>query len=270
MLSEELKNIAKTYQKSGEYFKEISELEFNGKTYKEIGFYKRGLSLFGSEVLGYIFVDNDNNVLNSQNVIKELCKLAHYNEAFFSTEKGKGILAALKNKDDVISERLEVDPISSGLDFLRDNGVLGTEKIKYVVKKLPDAKEVIDKKTEVFAEVINKYRDKIFNEESLKLIYPYYEEILKLNFENVKLIATVADVCQDVQVAAEKTRKKWAIRAKKNVVGQLIRTSDKIVYFKKVIRTYNDVIDMSTSQYVKFLNNMNKDKIENRARLVRG
>lgn len=269
MLSDEQKIIINNFIKKGEDFKELGTLEFNGKTFKEIVFLKKGLKLFGSGPSGYIYIDSDNKIVNSKNVIKELSRLAYFSEAFFSTEKGKGILPSLQSKDDVKSDRLEFEDISRGLDFLKEEQIEGTDKVKHVVKKLPDLKEVMDKESKKLEEAIDKYRDRPFGEENLKDIYPIYEDILRLNFENVKFISTLSDVCDNVQVAAEKKRKKWAIRVKKNVVGRLMRVSDKIAYFKRVIRTYGDVVNMTTPQYLKFLGDMNKEKIEIRSNLVR-
>lgn len=273
MLSDEQKSIINSFIKKGEDFKELGNLEFNGKTYKEIVFLKKGLKLFGSGPAGYIYIDSDsdsdNKVVNSKNVIKELSRLAYFSEAFFSSEKGKGILASLQSKDDVQSDRIEFEEISRGLDFLKEEKIEGTDKVKHVVKKLPDLKEIIDKGSKKLEEAIDKYRDRPFGEDSLKVIYPLYEDILRLNFENVKFISSLSDVCDNVQVEAEKKRKKWANRVKKNVVGRLMRVSDKIAYFKRVIRTYGDVVNMTTPQYLKFLSDMNKDKIEARSNLVR-
>lgn len=269
MLTDEVTYVIKNYIEKGEEIKELSILQYNERTYREIVFTKKGLKLLREGIKGYIFIDNDNKIVTSKNIIVELCRLAHFHETFFSQEKNKGILKALESKDDVTSGRLEFEDISLGLDFLKQQAVEGTDRIKEIVRKLTDLKEIIDNKTSNLKQTVEENRDKPFSEDTLKVIYPLYIEILKMNFENIKLIASSADFYDSVQVEAEKKRKKWANRIKKNVVGNLMKVSDKIGFFKRVIRAYGDVVNMSVSQYLKFLTDINKNKIEDRTKLVR-
>jgi hypothetical protein len=270
-ITDDIKEIIKPYIKRGEKFKVSGDIEFNGKNYREVIIYKKGLMFFSDEVVGYIYISFDNSIVTSTNVLKELSKLGHYYEVFLSEDKKKGIVASLETKDDVESSRREMEDISSGLDFLRDEGLVGTDKVKYVVKTLPDIKAAMDRKTDELSEKIEKFKERsvAFSEDILKELYPIYEQILVTNFDNVKLISTIADVGDEIQVAAEKKRKKWKVRAKKNIVGKLMRVTDKIVYFKKVLRTYSNVVNMSSSQYLKFFKDLNKEKIETRFKLVR-
>jgi hypothetical protein len=270
-LSDEIMNAVKSYIKKGEIVKISGEIELNGKYYREVVFSKRNLKSLKNHQQGYLYIDGNNEIVSSKNINRELAKLAHFYEIFFSGEKGLGILAALQAEGEQVTERAHSEEIVQGLDFLYGEGVSEAQKVKEVIKRLPASRERTNSKVNELYLLVNDIKEKnlIFNEELLQKLYQVYEDILKLNFEKVKLIGTLSDCCDFVKEQAEKKRKKWAVRFTKKVVGPLLRASDEISYFKRVIRTYANVLNMTTSQYIKFLNNMNKEKIEARANLVR-
>jgi hypothetical protein len=266
-LNSEIADMIKTYTKKGETCKISGEIELNNKFYREVIFTKRNLKSFKNEQQGYLYIDSDRNIITSKNVQKELAKLAHFYEVFFSGEKGLGILAALQAEDEVEVSRANKEGIEEGLDFLATQGIEDASRIKNVVNSLPKLREQSNKKINELAILVKEAKEQMntFNDELLQKLYPEYEDILRLNFEKVKLIGTLIDCCDYVKDQAEKIRKKWKIRIKKNVVGQLLRVSDEISYYRRVIRTYEKVLNMSTSQYMKFLTNLNKEKAEARA-----
>jgi hypothetical protein len=269
--SDDMMNLIKPYIKKGEICKISGEIELNSKLYREVIFSKRNLKSFKNEHQGYLYIASDNSILCSKNVQKELAKLAQYYEVFFSEKKGEGILAALQTEGDLERERGHKEDICKGLDYLSKEGVEDAVRVQEVINRLPKNKEEINLKVNELSSEVNKVNETklTFNEELLQKLYPVYEDILRLNFEKVKLIGSIADCCDYVKDQAEKKRKKWKIRFKSNLVGPLLRVSDEISYFRRVIRTYEKVLNMNASQYIKFLNNLNKEKIENRASMIR-
>ena len=270
-LSEEMKNLIKPYIKKGEDCKLSGDIELNGKLYREVIFSKRNLKSFKNEQQGYLYIGSDNSILSLKNVQKELAKLAQYFEVFFSEEKGVGILAALQTEGDTERERGHKEDICRGLDFLYEEGIADAARVKEVVKNLPELKEKSSMKIHELSSLVREIKDikLVFTEELYQRLYPVYEDILKLNFEKVSLIGSITDCCDYVKVQAEKKRKKWKVRFKSNLVGPLLRVGDEISYFRRVIRTYEKVLNMNSSQYIKFLNNLNKEKIENRVSMIR-
>ncbi|MCM0650598.1 hypothetical protein NBE98_19715 [Clostridium swellfunianum] len=270
-LSDETIEIIKTYVKKGESCRISGQIVLNNKVYREIIFYKRNLRTFRNENQGYLYLDENNSIVSSKNIQKELAKLAQYYDVFFSDGKNGGILAALQTEEQLEREKGHMEDIITALEFLSSEGIEGAVKIKDVVYKLPEAREKANKKVNELALLIKNVREEnnTFDEAVLQKIYPVYEDVLKLNFEKVRLIGTLYDCCDYVKEQAERQRKKWKIRFKSKLVGPLLKLSDEISYFRRVIRTYEKVLNMNTSQYVKFLNNINKEKIENRFNMVR-
>lgn len=267
----EVRDSVSSFIKKGEVCKLSGELELNGKAYREVLFSKRNLKSFKNEPQGYVYLSSDNSIVSSANIQKELARLAHYYELFFSGEKGIGILAALQTEEDMEREKGHKEDIVKGLDFLSEEGISDAERVKKVVTSLPDLREKGNIKINELLSRINEIKsdNKNFNEEQLQKLYPLYEDILRLNFEKVKLIGTLSDCCDYVKNQAEKKRKKWKVRFKSIFVGPLLRVSDEISYLRRIIATYEKVLGMNTPQYMKFLSNLNKEKIENRANMIR-
>lgn len=261
----------KPYIKSGEKCKVSGIIEFNNKFYREAIIFKKNFIKMRLEPKGYLYLDDENRVVTNKVVLKDVAKLGYYYELFFYDEKGAGILSTLKTEQDIQTEKNNMNEIEEGLDFLSTQNVADAERVKNVVNKMIELRE---KGNNILIEVSNiikniRQQDLQFNEELLNRIYPFNENILKVNFEKVKYIASIRDCCDEVMVEAEKKRKKWGARIMSNMVGKLIKVSDELSYFKRLLTLYDNVLDMNSNQYIKYLNNLNKERIENRLSLVR-
>lgn len=271
-LTGELLNVANPYLRKGETFRVSGTLQLNGKAYREIIFLKRNLRMLKMEKQGYLYITSDNTIISSKNVQKEIAKLAHYYEIFYSDEKGVGILTALQSEGDIERNSEDYGEVLKGLEFLQAREVEDIDKIKYVIDKLPVLRNESNEKINELAKLIlenKKNNNTLINEEIIAKLRPLYEEVLRLNFEKVKLIGSLEDCCDKIKDSAEKWRKKWSVRLKRGAVGPLLKVEDEISYFRRVIRTYKSVLDMDAGQYSKFLSNMNKEKIDGRLSLIR-
>lgn len=260
-------DVIKPYIKKGETAKISGILELNGKSYREVVFLK---SVFlRNEKQGYIYLDDNINIVSSKNIQNELVPLAHYYELFLSEEKSSGFLAALSSMDGMERTNGDFQDVIKGLDFLKEQGVEAADKIKSVIIELPKYRELSNSKAAELIALIGSIKEDPFNEKTIKTLYPVYEQILKLNFEKVTLIATIEGYLDFVKEAAEKKRRKLAFRFNKAIVGPLMKVNYELSYFIRIIKTYNSILNMTTSQYLKFLSNMNKDKINNRSESIR-
>jgi hypothetical protein len=271
-LTGELLNVANPYLRKGETFRVSGTLQLNGKAYREIIFLKRNLRMLKMEKQGYLYITSDNTIISSKNVQKEIAKLAHYYEIFYSDEKGVGILTALQSEGDIERNSEDYGEVLKGLEFLQTREVEDIDKIKYVIDKLPVLRNESNEKINELAKLIlenKKNNNTLINEEIIAKLRPLYEEVLRLNFEKVKLIGSLEDCCDKIKDSAEKWRKKWSVRLKRGAVGPLLKVEDEISYFRRIIRTYKSVLDMDAGQYSRFLSNMNKEKIDGRLSLIR-
>ncbi|MFL0247940.1 hypothetical protein [Candidatus Clostridium stratigraminis] len=265
-------NVIRSYIKPSEGCWVSGNIEVNDKLYKEVIFYKKSIFKLDKEVRGYLYLDEYDKLVSDKNIISELAKLCFYYETFFSKDKAKGILATLKTEAELQRAKDKINQISEGLDFLLTQKVYAAERVKGIFLKNYNLEEKSNSVLEELSSNIKTIRDQdlTFNIEFLNKLYPYYEEVLKINFEKVLNTASIGDCIDEVRKESEKTRKKWGVRVIKNMVGKLMRVSDELSYFKRIISIYSSVLQMNSSQYLKYLNSINKDRIEKKINLTRG
>lgn len=259
------------FKKLGENCKISGAIDLNGKSFREVIFTKKSFGKLKLEIKGYLFLDYENKIVTNKSILNDLMKLGYYYEIFFYDDKGTGILSALKTQGDIQRDKSSLEEVVNGLDFLLEQKVYAAERVKGVIIRMPNLRENNNSTLEELSNLIKEMRklNLNFNEEMFNKLYPYYEEVLKANFETVKYIATLQDCCDEVIREAEKKRKKWAVRIKSKAVGLLIKVSDELSYYKRLILIYSSILNMNSSQYVKFLKNLNKERIEERINLIR-
>lgn len=261
----------KPYIKSGEKCKVSGIIEFNSKFYREVIFSKKRFMRMRLENNGYLYLDDENKVVTDRTLLKDLVKLGYYYDIFFNADKAAGILSTLKTELDIQKDKNNADEIGEGLDFLLSQKVYAAERVKSVVIKMLNLKEKSNIILEELSNIIKimRQQDLNFNLELLNKLYPYYEDILKLNFEKIIYISTIQNCIDEVIKEAEKKRKKWGVRIISNMVGKLIKVSDELSYYRRLIEIYSSVLHLNSNQYIKYLNNTNKEKIDKRISLVR-
>ncbi|MBL4938152.1 hypothetical protein JK636_20775 [Clostridium sp. YIM B02515] len=268
--SKEMLSLINPHMKKGEKCKVSNLIELNGKLYREVIIYKRSLTAFRDEPKGYLYIDLDNKIVLSKNVQRELAKLAYFYETFYSSEKGSGILAAFQNEDSLEGDKAVFNEAAKGFDYLHSQEVTNALRIKHVINIIPELREKsnieINKLSKSASEALE--NNTPFNQEVLDSLYPVYERILELNFEKIKLIASVQDCCDEVKDAAEKIKKKFKVRFDQKIVVPLVRAADQVSYFRRIIRTYKSVLNFSNSQYLRFLEDINKQKVEQRFNMI--
>lgn len=269
--TDEIKKVIQPLVKKGEELKVSGFINYAGKNYREVIIYKKGFSLTKKEAEGYIFLDEETNVLKSKNVIKELARLSHFYEVFFSNENGGGIISALQNEGSVLRNISEFNEMMNALETLGNDGVREAFEMKNVMAKLIELRQHSNKIISDIAVELDTLKDRefIFDDEMLEQLYPKYEAAIKQNFEKVKLISSLSECCDYVKDMADKKRKKLSNRFNKKVTAPLMKLTYEIAYFKRIIRTYEKVLDMSSSQYSRFFNNVTKEKIESRCNKAR-
>lgn len=263
--------VLKQYKKVVEGIKVSGIIEIDNNFYREVIFTKRNFLKMKTVTKGYLYLNIEDKAVTDRGRLYDLSKLSYYYEVFFSKDKAIGILGTLKTELDIQREKSNLKQICEGLDFLLTQNVYAAERVKSIFIKNYNLRE---KSNTILKELSDNItligqQDIKFNSELLSKLYPYYEDILKINFEKVVSIASIEDCIDVVIKEAEIKRKKWGTRVKGNMVGKLIKTSDELSYFKRLIELYRSVLQMNSNQYMKYLNNLDKDRIENMISLIR-
>lgn len=262
-------DIINTYIERGEKARITCLLSYNGSVYKEVAFEKKEMMGLQKSSLGYIYLNERDEIVLNKNITRELCRLGYFNEIFFDKNSSLYILKALREKMDVEKDKLDYAEIDKALELLQKEEKLhAAEELKKLMIKIfktkMDMNDSIKELKDILENLEKEGGDNGFNDLILHSAYAKYEEVMKRNFENVKTISFAGYYLDDVKSAATKKRKKWSNRFNSRMTSPLFKLDYQISYFKKVIKTYEPVINMSTPQYMKFFNTNQNKVIEER------
>ncbi|AVQ46781.1 hypothetical protein [Clostridium botulinum] len=268
-VDEALKEKLNSYTHKGEYLLVSGGIKYNEIEYREVLFNKKNLLI--QEVKGIVYIDENNNIVQDKNIQKPLARLSYYYEIFFCIDKKNNIFKALRNEEDLCKENKDIELSIKALEFLQKEKIQDTEKVKNILLQLSSLRKKTNdllKEMESIIESISNEEDTI-SEESFKKVYPIYKEILKLNFKNIKLIYSGIDYYDYIKECVNKKRKSFSIRFNKKLSEPLFKLDYQINYFKKLLKTYNEILCMNERDYLKSVYNSEKHNINERLCIIR-
>ncbi|NFL77388.1 hypothetical protein FDB81_17020 [Clostridium sporogenes] len=268
-VDEALKEKLNSYTHKGEYLLVSVGIKYNEIEYREVLFNKKNLLI--EEVKGIVYIDENNNIIQDKNIQKSLARLSYYYEIFFCINKKNNIFKALRNEEDLCKENRDIELSIKALEFLQKEKIQDTEKVKNTLLQLSSLRKKINdllKEMESIIESISNEEDTI-SEESFKKVHPIYKEILKLNFKNIKLIYSGIDYYDYIKECVNKKRKSFSIRFNKKLSEPLFKLDYQINYFKKLLKTYNEILCMNERDYLESVYNSEKHNINERLCIIR-
>lgn len=266
---EALKEKLNSYTHKGEYLLVSGGIKYNEIEYREVLFNKKNLLI--EEVKGIVYIDENNNIVQDKNIQKSLARLSYYYEIFFYIDKKNNIFKALRNEEDLCKENKDIELSITALEFLQKEKIQDTEKVKNILLQLSSLRKKTNdllKEMKSIIESISNEEDTI-SEESFKKVYSIYKEILKLNFKNIKLIYSGIDYYDYIKECVNKKRKSFSIRFNKKLLEPLFKLDYQINYFKKLLKTYNEILCMNERDYLKSVYNSEKHNINERLKVLR-
>ncbi|NFA59419.1 hypothetical protein EXM42_03120, partial [Clostridium botulinum] len=230
------------YINKDEYILVSDYIEYNEIKYKEILFNKK--NLLSEEVKGITYIDECNNIIRDENIQKSLVRLFYYYEIFFCLDKKSNIFKALRNEEDLCKENKDIELSMKALEFLQKEKIQNTEKVKNILLELPNLRkrtnDLLKEMKSIIENVANE--EDFISEEISKKVYKIYKEILRLNFKNIKLIYSEINYYDDIKKSINKKRKYFSIRFNKKISEPLFKLEYQINYFKKLLKTYNEIL----------------------------
>ncbi|EJP6473289.1 hypothetical protein NHI66_002631 [Clostridium botulinum] len=267
-VDEALKEKLNSYTDKGEYLLVSDNIKYKEIEYREVLFNKKNLLI--EEVKGIVYIDKNNNIVQDKNIQKSLAKLSYYYEIFFCLDKKNNIFKALRNKEDLCKENKDIEISIKALEFLQKEKMQNTEKVKNILLELPNLrKRTNDLLKEMKSIIENVANEDFISEEIFKKVYKIYKEILKLNFKNIKLIYSEINYYDDIKKSINKKRKSFSIRFNKKISEPLFKLEYQINYFKRLLKTYNEILYMNEREYLKFIYNSEDSNINEKLCIIR-
>ncbi|MBZ9687646.1 hypothetical protein G9F72_015040 [Clostridium estertheticum] len=269
--SKEILEHIKQYTRKGEVAKIFTALEYNNILYKEITFSKKLFKSFRKENLGYLYINEKNEIISEKSLQERLAKLAYFSEVFYNTESRICIVNAFQDNGAIEKDRKDYKLVVDGLDFLTKEGIVDSEQVKQVISKLPTIRR---KNNEVLKQLMDKagnYKTekKYFNAYMLEELLPTYREALSINLQKIKLIDSARGCYTNIKKTAEKKRKQMSVRFNHKITGPLMKISYMMGYFNKLVETCEIISKKSDTEYFKYLSAIEKESIDYRVKLNR-
>lgn len=241
-------------------------IEYNGNKYRELVF--NAASLLGKSkniINGLIFLDENNNVVSDKKKQRELSGIFFNLEQLLEDSFIKNLSKAIITENNLKIEEARVDFYEANLMLLNNRNVYGADKINEIIKLLPNLKRENNEAIQNFIDKVNEFKDAEFikNDVLMFEIKPLYEETLMKNFEKIKLIGTGRNYYGDVKKEALKLFKRRLFGSMGNKMeGSASGLEYELNYLMHVVSVYEQIISMSNSEYIKYLNDMEKEHIK--------
>ena len=269
--SNEILQHIKPYIKKGEIAKVFNTLEYNNILYKEITFNKKFFNKFRKENLGYLYINEKNEIINEKSLQERLAKLAYFSEIFYNTESRVCIVNAFQNDGAIEKDKKDYKLVTEGLDFLSKEDIVDAEQVKQIVIKLPSIRKKNNEVLKDFMDKSEEYKSEknYFNAKMLEELLPTYREALSINLKKIKLIDSARGCYSNIKRTVEKKRKQMSIRFNRKLTEPLMKISYMMGYFIKLVDTCEIISKMSDTEYFKYLGTIEKENINYRVKLNR-
>ena len=271
LASKEILEHIKQYTKRGEVVKIFDALEYNNILYREVTFSKKMFNNFRKENLGYLYINEKNEIVTEKSLQERLAKLAYFSEVFYNTESRICIVNAFQDDVTIEKDKKDYKLMVDGLDFLTKEGIVDSEQIKQVVIKLPTIRK---RNNEVLKQLMDesgkhKAEKKYFNAHMLEELLPLYREALSVNLQKIKLIDSARGCYSNIKKTSEKKSKQMSIRFNYKITRPLMKISYMMGYFNKLVETCEIISKKSDTEYFKYLGTIEKENIDYRVKLNR-
>lgn len=271
LASKEILDIIKQYTKRGEIVKVSEPLEYNNILYREIMFSKKLFNKFRKEDLGYIYINEKDQIVTEKSLQEKLAKLAYFSEVFYNTENRICIVNAFQDEGIIEKDKRDYKLVAEGLDFLTKEGIVDSEQVKQIIIKLPGIRK---NNNEALKKLIDKAKEckeekKYFNSYMLEELLPTYREALSINLQKIRMIDSGRECYANIKKTSEKKRKQMSIRFNRKLTEPLMKISYMMGYFIKLVSTCEAISKMSDTQYFKYLGTVERENIDYRVKLNR-
>ncbi|WMJ81168.1 hypothetical protein RBU49_02645 [Clostridium sp. MB40-C1] len=250
------------YKNRGEETRVSIPIQYNGELYREIMFIKREQ---GNRIaVGYLYIDDENKEVEDKSIARQLAKLGYYLNIFYNDESSLYIKRAMEGIQNIKNQKIEYSKLCFGLDKLKSEGEKGTDKTKEIIDEVIKLRiKNDDKISELLSLAENHINDnKFYGEDIFESLYSLYKEIMMLNFNRVKIIDSGKEYYDSIENKAKKRKGSLlTIFIGRNKCIPFIKLESLINNYKKILSTYEKILDMDESKYEKFLINVEKDNI---------
>lgn len=271
--NKKFKKVASINKKSGEIYKVSQKLNFDGINYRQIAYYKCFLGINGKEISGLCYVTNDGNIVSDKYTIESLTRLGYRAETFFDENSIKTYEGFIESDEKIKEKKAQYDAMIPALKLFKDENVAGCDEIMDILNKHIDYKIANREIIEKYIDKIRSYEgmeEVVFTEEMMEEVKIYYNEVFMQNFRIVKLFDKGRDYYGGIRKKINHEKRSIATAMTSPGIKKMsLRLETFIDYACNLLALYDKVIDLNENEYIKYFNNVENEKVEERISLVR-
>lgn len=261
----ELLDFVGEYKKNREFVKLSIPVSLKGNTYREVVFER---SFFFKrkrlDINGVLFIDKLNNIVRDKSIVRELSELFLNLEQLLEDSFINGLEKSILSDNDLLEEERKYRNINKIMQVLIEKNTPGAEKIDGIIKRLPQYKKENNILIKQYLDIVKtiKVNDGINSDFLMNDIKQIYNLTLIKNFEKIKFISTGRNYYEFIKKEAVGLYKKKTIGMMgSNVNSNAANVEYVFNHLIQVVDVYNRILDMSQSDYIKYLNNIEKQDI---------
>jgi hypothetical protein len=266
-------SIIEKYKKEREIPKISSPIEYRGKKYWEVLFF--AASIFNTPkktIKGIVFIDEKDNVVSDKSAGRELTRLFYDVELLFSDSYLKNLSKSIASEDSLKAEEAQAEFFGENMLLLSAKNIEGADIVKDIISRLPQLKRNNNAAIEKFIEKTKAYnqKDMLVNDSILFDVKTLYIDTLMKNFEKIKLIGTGRNYYGDIKREVLKLFKTKSIGTMgSKMSGSAVRIDYELNHLMQVVGVYEKVINLSPTEYKKYLMDLEKANINEKIELNR-
>lgn len=260
----------KIYKRKFEKIRISGYMSVDGKKYREIIFNKKYLEKITGSITGSVFVDENNDIVVSKELLKKLCKISYMSEILFEDSSNLSIKRIVRSDGDVNREDRDKSSMNEALDLLVKGNAISDDmytNLKITVNEFYDSKnkdnEFVIKTIDRASELVKKNNNVVY-ENIINSVLDDYINILLSNFIRVQKLSKQKEMLNLALTKCKAYEKKITTRFMSGRKLNFSKLNYNLYYYIKVINTYAKVINLSSSQYERKLQEIMKENINNR------
>ncbi|MBU5485482.1 hypothetical protein KQI86_14265 [Clostridium sp. MSJ-11] len=262
--------IIKTYYQKGETAKAI-HIQYKGNTYKSVQFRKKGFGKNYYILKGVLYLTEKDEIVKDNNLLEEIEKLTYYYKSIFNVDNKNSIVSSYEDDSSINRYEDDSNRAISALEFLKDDGMEEALKLKEVIIKVAELRKEKNNKIKELLILEEKIKDNdyVFTDTLFIKAHSIFEEILRINFQSVKLINLWKIHYEDLIKAVRKKKRSFHVKLHREMYVAFIKLEYILSYFKRILNTYDSILDLDENTYMRYIRNKHKEIIKENLKWIR-
>ncbi|WP_027626884.1 hypothetical protein [Clostridium lundense] len=259
------------YIQKGENIKFIN-IKYNDKIYKEIQFRKKAFGRGNYILKGILYLSEENEVVKSGPIVQELGKLSFHYKNIFDRDNRFSLISTHEDEGAIKRQEDDFQKAINAINLLKDDINFDIEKMKSIIQKVISIRKQKNESIEkiIKLEEVLKSKNYVFGEEMFSKSYSIFEDILRENFKSIRLIYSTNEYYDEIKRECTKKKRGLSIRFNLKIKESFYKLDYVLGYFKKIIKTYSNIVDFNENSYIKFIRNKHNEIIKENLNGLRG